>query len=75
MASPIRAAIERSRATLLLLMCLLIGGLAAYVTIPKEANPDVTIPIIYVSMGLEGISPDDGERLLVRPMEQELRAL
>ena len=75
MASPIRAAIERSRATLLLLLCLLIGGLAAYVTIPKEANPDVTIPIIYVSMGLEGISPDDGERLLVRPMEQELRAL
>ncbi|HRQ48217.1 MAG TPA: efflux RND transporter permease subunit [Rhodocyclaceae bacterium] len=75
MKTPIRAAIDRSRATLMTLLCLLVGGFAAYVTIPKEANPDVTIPIIYVSMELEGISPDDGERLLVRPMEQELRAI
>ncbi|MGL1833705.1 efflux RND transporter permease subunit [Rhodocyclaceae bacterium SMB388] len=75
MKSPIRAAIDRSRATLTALLCLLVGGFAAYVSIPKEANPDVTIPIIYVSMELQGISPEDGERLLVRPMEQELRAI
>src|SRR5690554_7073421 len=31
--------------------------------------------MIYVSMTLDGISPEDAERLLVRPMEQELRAL
>ena len=31
--------------------------------------------MIYVSMSLEGISPEDAERLLVRPMEQELRSL
>jgi len=71
----IRAAMNRSRATLLLLLILLAGGLAAWLTIPKEANPDVTIPYIYVSMRLEGISPEDAERLLVRPMEQELRSL
>ena len=75
MKSPIRAAVDRSRATLTALLCLLVGGVAAYVSIPKEANPDVTIPIIYVSMDLQGISPEDGERLLVRPMEQELRAI
>lgn len=71
----IRAAMNRSRATLLLLLILLAGGFASWVTIPKEANPDVTIPYIYVSMRLEGISPEDAERLLVRPMEQELRSL
>ena len=71
----IRAAMGRSRATLLLLLILLAGGAIAWVSIPKEANPDVTIPYIYVSMRLEGISPEDAERLLVRPMEQELRAL
>ena len=37
--------------------------------IPKEANPDVTIPIIYVQLSQRGISPEDAERLLVRPME------
>ena len=71
----IRAAMDRSRATLFVLLMLIVGGVAAYKTIPKEANPDVTIPIIYVSMSLSGISPQDSERLLVRPMEQELRSL
>lgn len=71
----IRTAMSRSRASLFILLLLVIGGLGAYAAIPKEANPDVTIPIIYVSMRLEGIAPEDAERLLVRPMEQELRSL
>ncbi|RBW50187.1 efflux RND transporter permease subunit [Marinobacter sp. F3R11] len=69
------AAIDRSRTTLLTLLFLILGGVAAFQTIPREANPDVTIPMIYISMTLEGISPEDAERLLVRPMEQELRSL
>ena len=69
------AALDRSRTTLLTLLFLIIGGVAAFQVIPKEANPDITIPMIYVSMSLEGISPEDAERLLVRPMEQELRSL
>ncbi|SFR76504.1 multidrug efflux pump [Marinobacter daqiaonensis] len=71
----IYAAMDRSRTSLLLLLFLLAGGITAFLTIPKEANPDVTIPMIYVSMTLEGVSPEDAERLLVRPMEQELRSL
>jgi len=75
MRSLIFAAIDRSRTTLLTLLFLTLGGIAAFQTIPREANPDVTIPMIYISMTLEGISPEDAERLLVRPMEQELRSL
>jgi multidrug efflux pump len=71
----IAAALDRSRTTILVLLFLLCGGLAAYIAMPKESNPDVVIPIIYVSVTLEGISPEDGERLLVRPLEQELRSL
>ncbi|TWC28707.1 multidrug efflux pump [Pseudomonas sp. SJZ079] len=71
----IAAALDRSRTSLLLLLFLIVGGLAAYVAIPKESNPDVSIPIIYVVVTLEGISPEDAERLLVRPLEQELRSL
>ncbi|MDX1459244.1 MAG: efflux RND transporter permease subunit, partial [Marinobacter sp.] len=69
------SALDRSRTTLLTLVFLIMGGIAAFQSIPKEANPDVTIPMIYVSMTLEGISPEDAERLLIRPMEQELRSL
>ncbi|TGN41142.1 efflux RND transporter permease subunit [Marinobacter confluentis] len=69
------AALNRSRTTFLTLLFLMVGGIAAFQAIPKEANPDITIPMIYVSMTLDGISPEDSERLLIRPMEQELRSL
>lgn len=71
----IAAAISHSRASLMLLLSLFIAGISAYLAIPKESNPDVAIPMMYVSMSLDGISPEDGERLLIRPMEHELRSL
>ncbi len=70
MATLIQAAIDRSRATLMLLTLLVIGGMVAFSSLPREANPDVTIPYIYVSVTLDGISPEDAERLLIRPLEQ-----
>ncbi|HBR67981.1 MAG TPA: hypothetical protein DEA55_01230, partial [Rhodospirillaceae bacterium] len=30
---------------------------------------------IYINMNLEGVSPGDAERLLLRPMEQELTGI
>ena len=71
----IDAALQRSRAILLLLALVLVAGTVTYITIPKEADPDVAIPIIYVSIPHDGISPDDAERLLLRPMEKELRSI
>ncbi len=71
----IQTAMSRSRTVLLSLAVLLIAGLVTYVSIPKEAEPDIEIPIIYVSVSLDGISPEDSERLLVRPLEQELRSI
>lgn len=71
----ISAALGRSRTVLLGLILILIAGGVSYVTIPKEDSPDITIPIIYVSMHHEGISPADAERLLLKPMEKELRSI
>ena len=44
-------------------------------TIPKEAEPDVKIPIIYVQLTQRGISPEDSERLLLRPVETQLKSV
>jgi multidrug efflux pump len=71
----IELAMLRSRTVILSLLVVLIGGVVAYATIPKEAEPDIEIPIIYVSIEHDGISPEDAERLLVRPVEQELRSI
>ncbi|GLQ07075.1 efflux RND transporter permease subunit [Sneathiella chinensis] len=71
----IDAAIHRSRTIISTLLLILVAGAVAYNDIAKESDPDVNIPIIYVSMTHEGISPEDAERLLVRPMEIELRGI
>lgn len=66
-------AIRNARLTIAILMFLVIAGAISYVGIPKEAEPDIQIPIIYVSMTYQGISPEDSERLLLRPMEAHLK--
>ncbi|MBE8190981.1 MAG: efflux RND transporter permease subunit [Alphaproteobacteria bacterium] len=71
----IHFAIERNRAVFAILIALLIGGITSYITLPREADPDIPIPIIYAGVVLPGISPADSERLLVKPMELELQGL
>ena len=75
MTALIDAALTHARTVLASLLLILMCGAYAYVEIPKEADPDINIPIIYVVMNHDGISPEDAERLLIRPMEQELRAI
>ena len=68
-------AIRNARLTISVLLFLLVAGAMAYVSIPKEAEPDVQIPIIYVSLHYQGISPEDSERLLLRPVETRLKSI
>ncbi|RME98853.1 MAG: efflux RND transporter permease subunit, partial [Alphaproteobacteria bacterium] len=67
--------IRRPRSVLTLMLVMLVAGIFTYITIPKEADPDIDVPVFYVSIVQEGISPEDAERLLIRPMETHLRGL
>nr|WP_207168740.1 efflux RND transporter permease subunit [Rhodovibrio sodomensis] len=69
------AALNHVRTVLSLLVLLLLAGGYAYLAIPKESDPDVNIPIIYTNVHHEGISPEDAERLIVKPLEQELEGV
>lgn len=71
----VKLAIRNSRLTITALMFLMVAGAMAYLSIPKEAEPDVPIPIIYVSLHYQGISPEDSERLLLRPVETRLKSI
>jgi len=71
----ISAFINRPRPVILILALLILAGMTSYVSVPKEAEPDIDIPQIYVNIIHEGISPEDAERLLLRPMETELRSI
>ncbi|MEN9850073.1 MAG: hypothetical protein RL128_236 [Pseudomonadota bacterium] len=71
----VELAIRNTRLTLSVLVFLILSGTMAYMTIPKEAEPDIQIPIIYVSVHYEGISPEDSERLILRPLETALKSI
>lgn len=71
----IRMAIEYKRVVMAALAIILIAGSAAYNNIPKENNPDIPFPFFSVSIIHQGISPEDAERLLIKPVEVELRTL
>ena len=71
----IDSCIKHNKATLLILAIIFIIGATCYIETPKEMMPDINIPIILVSSNLQGISPQDSDRLLVRPMEDALSSV
>lgn len=54
---------------------LAISGALAYVSLPKESFPDISLPNIYVSVIYPGTSPKDMENLIVRPIEKECKSI
>ncbi len=66
-------AVKNARLTIVTLLFFLIAGSLSYISIPKEAEPDVQFPVVYVGLSLQGVSPEDAERLLIRPLESELQ--
>lgn len=55
-------------------LSLIVGGYC-YAVLPKEGEPDIEIPALFVSVPFPGISATDSEKLLVRTMETELADL
>ena len=67
--------IDHSRATLSIMLLILFAGTMARVSMPVEVNPNVTLPVVLIMVRHDGISPEDGARLLIRPVEKELKTL
>lgn len=75
MIDALEAILRRPRTVLTMMLVMLIAGILTYASIPKEANPDIDVPVFSIQVSQQGISPQDAERLLVRPLETELRGL
>jgi len=73
--SALKAIVSRSRATLSLMLLFLLAGIMSRGSMPIEVNPNVTVPAAIIMVRHEGISPEDGSRLLIRPIEKELKTL
>lgn len=67
--------VDHSRATLAIMLLILVAGAGSRLSMPVEMNPNVTLPVVMIMVRHDGISPEDGTRLLVRPIEKELKTL
>ena len=67
--------IDNKVAAWVLTIVLAILGMNAYIDLPKESFPDITLPNIYVSVIYPGTSPKDMENLIVRPIEKECKSI
>ncbi len=71
----IDSAIGRTRTTMLLMAVVVLCGLLARAVLPIANDPHIELPMFIVGIVHEGISPEDSERLLIQPMEIELRKI
>jgi len=67
--------VDHARATLSIMLLVLFAGTMARIALPVEVNPNVTLPLVMIMVRHDGISPEDGTRLLIRPIEKELKTL
>ncbi|MBI1285983.1 MAG: AcrB/AcrD/AcrF family protein [Flavobacteriales bacterium] len=67
--------LNNSTSILILTILIVVGGLLAYSTMPKELFPEVVMPQIYVRTVYPGNSPVDIENLITRPIENEIKPL
>jgi len=68
-------AIKNWRLTIGVMLFMVFGGIYAMGKLALDADPDVPIPFINVQVVLPGVSPQDSQRLLIRPMETELKSI
>lgn len=68
-------AVNNKTTVLVIGFIILIGGVFAYLKMPKENFPDVVTPEIYIGTAYPGNSPLDIEKLITRPFEKEINGI
>ncbi|UCF18931.1 MAG: efflux RND transporter permease subunit [Gemmatimonadota bacterium] len=67
--------VDHPTSVLVLTIGIIIAGLISYIRVPKEAAPEITIPIVAVNTVYPGVAPEDIETLITRPLEDELNKI
>ena len=68
----IRFVVKHAPLVMLLIGVIVSFGMISYVGLPREASPDVKIPVVMVTTPYIGVSPEDVESLVTIPIENEL---
>ncbi|MDH5752284.1 MAG: efflux RND transporter permease subunit, partial [Deltaproteobacteria bacterium] len=73
--NPSHIAIRNPATVYILTLMLFIMGIMSYRSMPREAQPDIQIPLLIVSLPFPGASPEDVEALVTHKAEMALQNL
>ncbi|MFQ5702396.1 MAG: efflux RND transporter permease subunit [Gemmatimonadales bacterium] len=65
-------AVDHPTSVLVLTTIIILSGFSAYLAIPRESSPEITVPNIVVNTIYAGVAPKDIETLITRNIENEL---
>jgi multidrug efflux pump subunit AcrB len=68
-------AVEHRITVFVLTALIVLAGLQAYFSLPREAAPEVVIPNVFVSTSYRGVSPEDMETSVTKEIEEKLKGL
>ncbi len=63
------------RTIILVVLTLTLAGLATFFSLPRELNPNIQIPIVFVATPFPGAGPEDVEQLVTVPIEDAVSGL
>lgn len=70
-----RTAVNKRTSVVVLALIISIFGYLAYVSLPREAAPDITIPYVFIMTQYPGVAPEDIEQSITIPIEKKLKGL
>ncbi|MCI5223524.1 MAG: efflux RND transporter permease subunit, partial [Candidatus Electrothrix sp. AR4] len=68
-------AVKKSISVLVLAALILVIGTYSYLTLPRESEPDISIPHVFVSTTYRGVSPGDIETAITIKIEKKLKGV
>lgn len=68
-------AVDNAISVYLLSFMILLFGVQAYQSMPKEQFPEVSLPTVYINTPYFGNSAADIENLITRPLEKEIKTV
>ncbi len=68
-------AIDNRTSVFIIVVIIMLMGISAYITLPRESRPDISIPLVIVSTQYFGVSPEDIETLVTQKLEKEINAI
>jgi multidrug efflux pump subunit AcrB/outer membrane protein TolC len=71
----VRLLVQHATTVVVATLCVLLFGVFSYIEMPREASPDVKIPVVLITTPYVGVSPEDVEGLVTIPIENELASL